>query len=184
MTIGGMERNHQGRLKMNARLMIIGESPSHTRPEGQEHISFSGKTAHFLWEALQDAGLPIRGHLVTNIVEEPLPKGEKPTKAMAEENMPRLLALAEQFSPDVIVTVGKTATEAILGHKVKLKEVVGRLQHSEDFGGRYVFPIIHPAAAARSKKMKSQIKANARELAAVLQAVHFNEPRRYSVEIN
>ncbi len=164
--------------------MIIGESPSYTRPDGQGHVAFSGKTAHHLWSALQEAGLSINGHLVTNVVDNQLTKGEKPTREMAKENLPRLLMLAKQYKPDVVVTVGKFATESILGHRVKFKEVRGRLKQSDTFDDYLVFPIVHPAAAARSKRMKSAIRADARQLASILRTVHFNDPERYSVEIN
>lgn len=167
-----------------ARLMIIGESPSNTRPPGQEHIAFSGKTAHYLWSSLQDAGLPINGHFVTNVIDRLLLEGEKPNKQMVKENLPRLLTFVRQYRPDIIITVGKFATESIIGHKVKFKDVRGRLNQSEIFDNYLVFPMVHPAAAARSNKMKREIRADARQLASILRAVRFNDSQRYSLEIN
>lgn len=62
--------------------MIVGESPSKTRPEGQEEIAFSGQTSHILWDELAHYGITRKDCYVTNVIINHL-NGEEPT----EENI-------------------------------------------------------------------------------------------------
>lgn len=133
------------------KILLIGESPSKTRPKGQEDVPFSGKTSHFLWNELSEYGITREDCVVTNIVEEQVPKEELKNKI--KENLPRIRSIIEKERPNVIITLGKFASESILSRDVKITKESGE---EYGFAGYPVFPCPHPASIARNKNNKSK----------------------------
>jgi DNA polymerase len=131
------------------KILLIGESPSKTRPKGQEDVPFSGKTSHFLWNELSEYGINREDCIVTNVVEEHIRKED--LKKKVEENLPRIKKLIKTENPSVIITLGKFASESILSKTVKITEESGK---EYGFAGYPVFPCPHPASIARNKNNK------------------------------
>lgn len=161
--------------------MIIGESPSHTRPKGQEDVAFSGKTSRFLWDALKIANITRKDCIVTNLVEEKLPKGKKPTQQMIAENQQRLIDLAKKEDPVIIVPVGKLATEALLGRKVNMLEIAGDFKKSKVLD-RWMVPIVHPGAVGRNPKLKFDMERCALRTRVAADTVAKYESERHAIE--
>lgn len=155
-------------------IMIIGESPSHTRPEGKEDLAFSGRTSHFLWDALEAAGITRDNCYVTNIVDEKLEKGKKPTKKMIDENLPRLAKIVEAEDPMIVVPVGKIATEALINRKVNILEEAGTLLSSKKLNS-HMMPLIHPAAIARNPKLIIKMRDCVKRLKIAIELFEENE---------
>jgi uracil-DNA glycosylase family 4 len=68
------------------KLMIVGESPSKTRPKGMENVAFSGKTSFILWDELSKYNISREDCFVTNVITDFLPEGEKPTEELIQKN--------------------------------------------------------------------------------------------------
>lgn len=134
-----------------SRLMIVGESPSSTRPPGKEDIPFSGRTSAFLWNELSAYGITRENCLITNIVEEQCLKGE--LKDKVEENLPRLRKLVETWKPDVILSFGRFATESLLGRKLR-SGLLAEVGHQKSFMSYPLFPCVHPGALSRNPSLK------------------------------
>jgi DNA polymerase len=139
------------------KLMIIGESPSHTRPNGKENVHFSGRTSHILWEELKEYGITRKHCIVTNTVEDKLPKGKKPTPSMIEENRERIAKLIKEEKPNVIMTMGKVASQALLEHDVYIKSQSGVPFYSDKYNN-WIVPILHPSAVARDPNLKDKFE--------------------------
>jgi len=131
------------------KMMIIGESPSHTRPDGMKNIPFSGKTSYHLWDELKKYNITRKDCIITNVVEKLLLKGNKPTNNMIKENLPRLYSIIKKHKIKLIMTMGKIPTEAILEQQIKMREVAGNIFYTKNEDA-IVIPCIHPAAVGRS----------------------------------
>ena len=160
----------------SSRRMIIGEAPG--KHEDAQSEPFVGPAGQLLNKVLESVGFnPDTDFYVTNVVLcRPIaPKGsgkENYTPRMVQRR--RCRPFLEQqiglIQPRIIVTLGKPATEAILGvsgirmgdYRGKMQRNVAILQHSEEgtlIGRPYVFPMLHPAAIlhARSQPEKHQL---------------------------
>jgi len=139
---------------MHYDLMIIGESPSHTRPKGKENVHFSGTTSHILWDELNKHNLTRDDCFVTNIVTKPCPKGTKPTREMITKGMNKLSKDLIRVDPLLIVTVGKFATSEMIMMNIGIfTDIAGKII-GLDWAGKWLIPIIHPAAVARNPELK------------------------------
>lgn len=159
------------------KFMIVGESPSHTRPKGMEAVAFSGRTSHYLWDELKKYDIQRKNCVVTNIVEELLPKGNKPNKDMIKKNVPRIFSLAKENEISLILTMGRLPTEALLDGKYKMRDAVGNIIPHKDL---WIVPCIHPGAVARSTLNKVLFKKSIRTAMFALEEItklHANNPR-------
>jgi DNA polymerase len=135
--------------------MIIGESPSHTRPKGKEDVHFSGKTSHILWDELRKYGVSRDDCFVTNIVTKPCPRGTKPTREMVNEGIEVLAKDLKKVQPLLIMTMGKFASQEMLRIKIgNFTELAGQILGPPDWPNCWIVPCIHPAAVARNPQMK------------------------------
>lgn len=146
---------------MHYDLMIVGESPSHTRPKGQENVNFSGRTSHILWDELRKHNLTRDDCFVTNIVTELCPRGTKPTREMITKGMDKLRKDLKEVDPLLIVTVGKFATSEMIMMSIgnKFTDIAGKII-GHDWTGKWLIPIIHPAAVARNPELKKTFVDN------------------------
>ena len=136
--------------------MILGESPSHTRPKGMEDVPFSGKTSHILWGELAKYGITREDCYITNVVVDLLPKGERPSDDLRKKNRPRLAKEISKIKPDVILAVGKIATEEMMMMKIgNFINLAGHILEAGDWPRAWIVPCIHPAAVARNPNLKS-----------------------------
>lgn len=140
-------------------LIIVGESPSHTRPSGQENLAFSGKTSHIIWDELENYGMSRKNCFVTNIVADKLLKGSKPTKEDIDKNRTRLEKEIKECEANVILAMGKLASEELLRTKLFsfLNESVGSIIECP-WVKKWVIPCVHPAAVARDKRLKKKFQ--------------------------
>lgn len=136
-------------MNKNCKILIIGESPSHTRPDGMKNIPFSGRTSYHLWDELKKYNISREDCVITNVVENLLPKGNKPTSNMIKDNLPRLYSTIKKYDIKLIMTMGRIPTEAILEQQIKMREIAGNIFYTKDENA-IVIPCIHPAAVERN----------------------------------
>ena len=139
-----------------ARLMLVGEQPGdHEDVEGHP---FVGPAGRILAEALERAGIDRETAFVTNVVKHfrwrPSPGGtrrlhERPTRANVTACLPWIEQELALVRPEVLVAMGATAAEGLLGKGVAVMRDRGRPIDSPL--AATVLVTIHPSAVLRAR---------------------------------
>jgi uracil-DNA glycosylase family protein len=136
-----------------ARIMLIGEQPGDQ--EDRQGEPFVGPAGALLDKALTDAGIPRDQVFLTNAVKhfkwEPRGKRrihKKPRMSEVKACRPWLEAELRAVQPAVVVCLGATAAQSMLGASFKLMKERGQLV-SSPIAPRVV-ATIHPSAVLRA----------------------------------
>jgi uracil-DNA glycosylase len=160
-----------------ARLLVVGEQPGNS--EDLEGAPFVGPAGRLLDRALVEAGIDRDDVYVTNVVKHfkwrRAPSGkrrihEKPDRAEVEACYPWLQAEVARIKPDLIVCLGATAAQAVLGKGFRVTRQHGEVVPS-DLGP--ALGTIHPSAVLRAPDdarddMLAQLVADLKVAAAAL----------------
>ncbi len=134
----------------DARIMIIGEGPGKNEDEGGK--PFIGRAGKVLDEALKYASIDREDTFITNIVKCRPPKNRKPTTL--ESTICTNLFLFNQIKiikPSIIITLGATPFETLLGKKGPISSYRG-IMHQ--ILGIDLMPTFHPAYILRNLKAR------------------------------
>ena len=138
---------------VDARIMLVGEQPGDR--EDLEGHPFVGPAGKLLDRALQEAGLERGKVYITNAVKhfnfEPRGKfrlHKRPPAMAVKACRPWLDAEVKLLEPEVVVLLGATAAQAILGATFRVTKDRGKIiQH--DFAPA-VIATLHPSAILRA----------------------------------
>jgi uracil-DNA glycosylase family protein len=139
-----------------ARLLFVGEQPGNS--EDLEGAPFVGPAGQLLDRVLVEAGIDRNEVYVTNVVKHfkwrRAPSGkrrihDKPNSAQVEACRPWLEAEVARIGPRLIVCLGATAAQALLGKSFRVTQQHGAVLDS-DLGP--VLATIHPSAILRSEE--------------------------------
>lgn len=140
--------------RAKVRLMMVGEQPG-DREDKQGH-PFVGPAGKFLERCLQEAEIDRREVYLTNTVKhfkwEPRGKlriHKKPGAGEIFACRPWLQAEVEAVQPALIVCLGATAAQAILGASFRVTKSHGKVQHVE--GWPPIVATAHPASILRAR---------------------------------
>jgi uracil-DNA glycosylase family protein len=145
-----------------APLMLVGEQPGDK--EDLEGHPFVGPAGRILGEALELAGIDREAAFVTNVVKHfrwrPSPNGkrrlhEKPTKANVTACHVWVEKELEIVRPEVLVAMGATAVDALLGKGVAVMRDRGKPIASEL--ATTVLVTIHPSAVLRARDDRDEM---------------------------
>jgi DNA polymerase len=156
-----------GEGKAHAPLVLVGEQPGNE--EDLAGHPFVGPAGRLLDEALEAASIDRKQAYVTNVVKhfkwEPRGKRRIHAKPAAPEIaacVPWLAAELELLKPRVLVCLGATASQALLGRRFLVTKERGKFVESKL--APYVMATVHPSsilrapdAEARRTEMKSFI---------------------------
>lgn len=133
--------------------MFVGEQPGNE--EDLTGHPFVGPAGRLLDEALVEAGIDRRQTYVTNVVKhfkwEPRGKRrihKKPNAGEISACRPWLEAEISLVKPKVIVCLGATAAQALLGSKFKVSKQRG--QFIESTLAPYILATVHPSSVLRA----------------------------------
>ena len=139
----------------SARVMFVGEQPGDQ--EDRQGAPFVGPAGALLDKALEDAGIPRNEVYVTNAVKhfkwEPRGKRrihKKPRVSEIKACRPWLEAELKAVKPVVIVCLGATAAQAVLGPQFKLMQNRGKVLPSPLPDASHVVATIHPSSVLRA----------------------------------
>jgi uracil-DNA glycosylase len=132
-----------------ARLMLVGEGPGAT--EDATGRPFVGQAGQLLTSILEAIELKREDVYITNIVKCRPPQNRKPLPDEIAACMPYLHRQFAMIRPKVIVALGGTAGEALLGVRKSLGDLRGKV-HS--YGGIPLVVTYHPAALLRNPNWK------------------------------
>ena len=146
----------------DAAVMLIGEQPGDM--EDRQGKPFVGPAGRLLDKALGDAGIDHDRAYVTNAVKhfrwKPAPGGgkrrihQRPDLWHVSACRPWLEAELARVSPQVVVTLGVTAGQALFGSSFRIGSVRGETlawQGGPDAGELAVVPTVHPSSVLRTQ---------------------------------
>jgi uracil-DNA glycosylase family protein len=164
-----------GEGKAPAKIMLVGEQPGDE--EDREGHPFVGPAGRLLDEALAEAGIDRTDVYITNAVKHfKWERGEKskrrihkkPNAGEIKACRPWLDAELALVKPEVVICLGATAAQAMLGKDFRVTKSRGQRQ-STDYSDA-VFATVHPSSVLRAPD--SRARAEARQaLIADLKAV-------------
>jgi DNA polymerase len=143
----------------SAEAMFVGEQPGDQ--EDQAGRPFVGPAGRLLDQALEDAGIDRTQVYVTNVVKhfKWVARGkrrihQKPSWAEAAACRPWLDAELAVVEPRVLVCLGATAAQALLGRQFRVTQQRGRPVESDL--AEHVLATIHPSAILRDPESRAQ----------------------------
>lgn len=131
----------------NARLMFIGEAPG--AEEDLQGRPFVGAAGQVLNNMLNKLGLAREEVYITNVVKSRPPGNRDPEPDEIAACLPYLKKQIAAIRPRVIVTLGKIATQALLGVKEPITKMRGQWQRYDHIR---VMPTFHPSYLQRFPK--------------------------------
>jgi len=173
-----------GEGKSPAKVMLVGEQPGDQ--EDRAGRPFVGPAGRLLDQALEEAGIDRSEVYVTNVVKHfkwsPAERGKKrihkkPRYSEIQACRPWLDAELEVVKPRVLVCLGASAAQALLGKDFRVTRERGRLIESSL--AQHVIATVHPSSILRAQddeSRHSQMKAFVDDLKRVARAAEVKEP--------
>ena len=134
-----------------ARLMFIGEAPG--ADEDAQARPFVGRAGQLLTKIIESIGFKREEVLIGNVNRCRPPGNRPPTPDEAATCKPFLLREIAAVGPEVIVVLGNTATQNLLGVRQGITRLRGQFQ---DYHGVKVMPTFHPAYLLRDPSKKKE----------------------------
>ena len=145
----GRTRTVPGEGNPEARLMFVGEGPGQT--EDETGRPFVGRAGELLTKMIEAIELQREQVFIANVVKCRPPQNRKPLPDEIAACSPYLERQIGLIRPAVLVALGATAAEAMLGVKRSLTDLRGRV-HS--YRGIPLVVTYHPAALLRNPNWK------------------------------
>jgi uracil-DNA glycosylase family 4 len=142
---------------IDAQLMFVGEAPG--ADEDEQGEPFVGKAGQLLTKIIQATGLSRADVYIANILKcRPDTPGEsagnrKPTPAEMATCIPYLHEQIDLIQPKVIVALGGTAVEGLLGKTVGITKLRG---HWQTYRGTPLMPTFHPSYLLRNQSLSEK----------------------------
>lgn len=142
---------------LNARLMYVGEAPG--ADEDEQGEPFVGKAGQLLTRIIQTMGLSRGSVYIANILKcRPDTPGQaagnrKPTAEEMQTCIPYLHEQIDLIGPKVIVALGATAVEGLLGKTIGITRLRGQWR---TYRGIPLMPTYHPAYLLRNQALSEK----------------------------
>jgi DNA polymerase len=144
---------------IDAPLMFVGEAPG--ADEDEQGEPFVGKAGQLLTKIIQTAGLSRADVYIANILKcRPDTPGQsagnrKPTPDEMATCIPYLHEQIDLIRPKVLIALGATAVEGLLGKTIGITKLRGNWQ---TYRGTPLMPTYHPAYLLRNQAMSEKRK--------------------------
>jgi DNA polymerase len=142
---------------LNAQLMFVGEAPG--ADEDQQGEPFVGKAGQLLTKIIQTMGLERDSVYIGNILKcRPDTPGQsagnrKPNPEEMQTCIPFLHEQIDLIRPKVIVALGATAVEGLLGKTIGITKLRGQWR---TYRGTPLMPTYHPAYLLRNQALSEK----------------------------
>ena len=138
---------------INAKVMIVGEGPG--AQEDIEGIPFVGRAGKLLDKMLSAIQLDRSKVYISNVVNYRPPANRKPTEVEIERYLPYLKNHIEIINPKIVVLLGSTALNALIGNKVVISRARGKwIQKEIGKIKPWIIASFHPAFLMRQPEQK------------------------------
>jgi len=108
----------------NSKIMIVGEGPGAN--EDLEGVPFIGKTGELLDKMLLSINLGRDNVYITNVVNYRPPENRNPTTEEIARYLPYLTKHIEIIDPKILILLGSSALNAVVGDEQKISEIRGK----------------------------------------------------------
>ena len=151
------ERFVPGAGPTDADVMLVGEAPG--AQEVEDGRPFVGNAGRRLDSVLEDIGVDRDRLYVTNVVKARPEDNSTPRRPALDAWWPVFEAELEAVDPDLVVTLGNTATRQVLSTDEGITALRGqRIEHQ----GRTVVPTYHPAATFYDESKRGVLEEDLR----------------------
>ena len=136
-----------------SKIMLIGEGPGSN--EDQEGLPFVGRAGALLDKMLASINLDRKNVYITNVVNYRPPGNRRPTEEEIAKYLPYLKKHIEIINPKILVLLGSTALNALIGNEVIISKARGKWMEKQF--GEYKTSVIvtfHPAFLMRQPAQK------------------------------
>ena len=136
-----------------SKIMIIGEAPGSN--EDQEGLPFVGRAGTLLDKMLASIDLNRKNVYISNIINYRPPENRRPTEEEMNRYLPYIKKHIEIIAPRIVVLLGGTAMNALIGSDVVISKIRGQWIEKE-FGQCKTSVIVtfHPAFLMRQPSQK------------------------------
>ena len=136
-----------------SKIMLVGEAPGSN--EDQEGLPFVGRAGALLDKMLASINLNRKNVYISNIINYRPPENRRPTDEEVNRYMPFIKKHIEIINPKILVLLGSTAMNALIGNDIVISKARGRWIDKE-FGNCKTSVIItfHPAFLMRQPAQK------------------------------
>ncbi len=136
-----------------SKIMLIGEAPGAN--EDQEGLPFVGRAGMLLDKMLAAIKLDRKNVYISNIINYRPPDNRRPTEEEIKQYLPFISKHIEIINPKILVLLGSTAMNALIGKDVVISKMRGKW-FEKKFGNCKTSVIItfHPAFLMRQPAQK------------------------------
>jgi DNA polymerase len=136
-----------------SKIMLIGEAPGAN--EDQEGLPFVGRAGILLDKMLASINLDRKKVYISNIINYRPPDNRKPTDEEIKRYLPFITKHIEIINPKILVLLGSTAMNALIGNEVVISKMRGKWIEKQ-FGNCKTSVIVtfHPAFLMRQPAQK------------------------------
>ena len=136
-----------------AKIMIIGEGPGAN--EDKEGKPFVGRAGKLLDKMLEAIKLNRKNVYISNVVNFRPPMNRKPTDEEIKRYLPFLLRHVELINPKILLLLGSTALNAIIGNESVISKARGKwIQKELGSIKPWIIASFHPAFLMRQPEQK------------------------------
>ena len=137
----------------NSKIMLIGEAPGAN--EDEEGLPFVGRAGALLDKMLAAIDLDRKKVYISNIINYRPPDNRRPTDEEIKRYLPFITKHIDIISPKILVLLGSTAMNALIGNEVVISKMRGKWIKKK-FGSCETSVIItfHPAFLMRQPAQK------------------------------
>lgn len=166
-----------GKGSVNTTIMFIGEAPGKNEDISGE--PFTGKAGKLLNQILETVKIDRKDIYISNIIKCRPPKN-RPPKSVEIKTCMKLILLKEIeiIKPSIICCLGTTATQAMLGNKIKISDSRGIFfeQTIKDNKTIKIIPTFHPAYLLRNPNAKIHMQEDLNKISGYLKI--FKNPKK------
>ena len=107
-----------------SKIMLIGEAPGSN--EDQEGLPFVGRAGVLLDKMLASINLDRKSVYISNVVNYRPPENRRPTEEEIQRYLPYLIRHIEIMSPQILILLGSTALNTIIGKDEVISKARGK----------------------------------------------------------
>ena len=138
---------------INAKIMIIGEGPGAN--EDKLGKPFVGRAGKLLDKMLASINLDRKKVYISNVVNYRPPENRKPTEDEILKYLPYLISHIEIINPKIIMLLGSTALNTLIGNSVVISKARGKwIQKEVGKIKPWIIASFHPAFLMRQPEQK------------------------------
>ena len=142
-----------GNGNINSKIMIIGEGPG--AQEDMKGMPFVGRAGKLLDKMLEAIQLNRTKAYISNVVNYRPPENRRPTEEEIARYLPYLRTHIEIINPKILILLGSTALNAIIGNKEVISRARGKwIQREIGTVKLWIIASFHPAFLMRQPEQK------------------------------